>query len=310
MPDHGGGKTNQLVGDARFRQQASGQQEEGNGKQQEFRHACHRRGHDGRLRQGAAEGNRHIGSGKEGMGERCGQNQPQRRRQRQKQARRQARIDKQFRQADIGNDRYGDREQNGKRLAFTDPLKRQIDKDQRAACTEKTKAHPFRQAECWRRAAQHGRDLHPAEGEDEGCDEGKGIGQNFGCGMKAFRQEAHEYIQPHGQSTLEAERRADRNHCHIEPDAKIFRADETGMEQVSQGDIDQHHHKKRRKDRGGDRTERLVQNGKRPLGHTLWTEAPLRNCCCRTCRHVLSLHSRTMLRRPWPRGRDRTKSTR
>ena len=83
------------------------------------------------------------------MGERCGQNQPNGRRQRQKQARRQAGIDKQFRQADIRNDRDGDGEQNGKRLAFTETLKREINKDQRAACTKKTEAHPFRQTERW-----------------------------------------------------------------------------------------------------------------------------------------------------------------
>ena len=127
--------------------------------------------------------------------------------------------------------------------------------------------------------------------------------------MKAFRQEAHEYIQPHGQRALEAERRADRDHRHIQPDAQIFRTDETGVEQIPQGDIDQHHHEQRRKDGGGNRAQHLVQNGKRPLGHPLWTEALLRDYCCRTCRHVVLLHSSAMLRRPWPRGRGRTGST-
>ncbi|MNZ85427.1 hypothetical protein D3C78_1042180 [compost metagenome] len=56
------------------------------------------------------------------MGERCRQHQPQRRRQRQKQAWWQGRIDKNFRQADIGHDCDGERRENGKHLAFTNAL--------------------------------------------------------------------------------------------------------------------------------------------------------------------------------------------
>ncbi|KAI1692827.1 hypothetical protein Ddc_23319 [Ditylenchus destructor] len=259
VADHGGGKTDQLVGDARLRQQAAGEQEKRDGKQQEFRHAGHGRGHDGRLRQGAAEGDRHIGRSEEGMGKRCRQHQPHRRRQRQKQAWRQARIDENFRQADIGHNGYGERRENGKHLAFTDALKRQIEKDQRATCTQKAETHPFRQAERGRSTAQHRRDLNPAESEDERRDEGEGIGENFSGGMKPLRQEAHEDIEPHGKRAFEAERRADRDHRHMQPDAEIFRADEAGVKQITQGDIDQHHHKKGRKDQRSHRAEHGVE---------------------------------------------------
>ena len=55
----------------------------------------------------------------------------------------------------------------------------------------------------------------------------------------------------------------------MQPDAEVFCADEAGVKQITQGDIDQHHHKKRGKNGGGDRAERLVQDGKRALSHTL-----------------------------------------
>ncbi|MND62561.1 hypothetical protein D3C80_538490 [compost metagenome] len=93
--------------------------------------------------------------------------------------------------------------------------------------------------------------------------------------MKTLRQKSHENVEPHGKRAFETERRANRDHRHMQPDAEIFRTDEAGVKQITQGDIDQHHHEKRGKDGGGDRTERLVQNGEHTLGHALRADAPL-----------------------------------
>ncbi len=111
--------------------------------------------------------------------------------------------------------------------------------------------------------------------------------------METFRQEAHKNIEPHRKRAFETERRADSDHRDIKPDAQIFRADETGVKQITQGHIDQNHHEQRGKDCCRDRTEYLVQNGQQPPCHTLRADAPSCRCRCGTRHHVFLLHSRS-----------------
>jgi hypothetical protein len=45
----------------------------------------------------------------------------------------------------------------------------------------------------------------------------------------------------HGKRAVKAERRAERDQAHMQPDAEILGTDEAGAEEIAQAHCDQHH---------------------------------------------------------------------
>ncbi len=141
-------------------------------------------------------------------------------------------------------------EQDRPSLSFADALQQKNDEDQRAAGAEKAEADPFRHAERRRDAAEHGHDLAAAEAQDQAGQHGKDVCRHLRCRMKALRHHLDEDVKAHGERTVEAERRAERDQQHMQPDAEIFRTYEAGSEEIAHADRHQHHEEQHSKHKG------------------------------------------------------------